>query len=98
MLFAVRWPDGTDSRCYSPSLVVRDHLSVGASYPVAEFVERARTALTIASERVRARYGMTCTSALAQLEAIERTAATMPAGTVTVTAFSAAGEVAPDAR
>jgi uncharacterized repeat protein (TIGR04042 family) len=87
MLFAVRWPDGTESRCYSPSLVISDHLAVGVSYPVAEFVDRSRTALLIASERVRAKYGMVCTSALAQLDAIERTAARMPEGDVTVTAF-----------
>ena len=90
LLFAVRWPDGTEARCYSPSLVIRDHLSVGQSYPVDDFVSRARTALLIASDRVRAKYGMACTSALAQLDAIERTAARFPAGQVTVLGFSSA--------
>src|SRR3974390_535140 len=51
MHFLVRWPDGHDQRCYSPSLVVREHLEVGRSYEVAGFVERSRTLLTIASER-----------------------------------------------
>ena len=94
LLFAVRWPDGTAQRCYSPSLVIRDHLAVGRSYPVADFVGRARTALLIASERVRAKYGMACTSALAQLDQIERTAARFPAGSVTVTAFFEASDEA----
>ena len=30
MHFLVRWPDGKEQRCYSPSLIVRDHLEVGA--------------------------------------------------------------------
>jgi uncharacterized repeat protein (TIGR04042 family) len=29
MHFVVRWPDGAEMRCYSPSLVVREHLEVG---------------------------------------------------------------------
>ena len=32
MHFVVRWPDGDQSRCYSPSLVVRDYLEVGRTY------------------------------------------------------------------
>lgn len=71
MYFLVSWPDGTRERCYSPSLVVREHLAVGESYPVADFVERCRTALGIASERVRERYGFPCRLALGQLDRIE---------------------------
>lgn len=63
MHFAVRWPDGSEASYYSPSLVVHDHLEVGGTYPVAEFVDRADRALDIASERVRARFGFACTSA-----------------------------------
>lgn len=70
MTFDVRWPDGTATACYSPSLVMWDHLEVGATYPVAEFVRRTGQALDEASERVRARYGMGCTSASAQQEEI----------------------------
>ncbi|NIZ89679.1 MSMEG_0570 family nitrogen starvation response protein [Kineococcus rubinsiae] len=76
MTFTVRWPDASVQHCYSPSLVVHDHLDVGAEYPVSEFLARAATALTTASERVRARYGMTCTSALAQLDDLTARAAT----------------------
>ena len=91
MTFTVRWPDGTVSHCYSPSLVVRDHLAVGQSYPVADFADRARTALTIASDRVRAKFGFACTSAAAQLDEIERAAARFasdPAARVSVVAFA----------
>ncbi len=91
MTFTVRWPDDRVSHCYSPSLVVKEHLTVGQSYPVADFVDRARTALTIASDRVRAKYGFACTSAAAQLDEIERTAAGFAddaAAAVVVVAFS----------
>ncbi|MEW9265123.1 MSMEG_0570 family nitrogen starvation response protein [Kineococcus endophyticus] len=68
MTFTVRWPDDTVQQCYSPSLVVHDHLSAGESYSVEEFTTRCRTALTEASDRVRARYGMGCSAAVAQLQ------------------------------
>jgi uncharacterized repeat protein (TIGR04042 family) len=74
MLFTVRWPDKSVSECYSPSLVIKDYMEVGCSYPVAEFVERSRTALNIASDRVREKYGFACSSAMDQLLKIESTA------------------------
>ena len=88
MNFRVRWPDGREMDCYSPSLVVREHLAVGASYPLPEFTRRTREALAIASERVRAKYGFACSKALDQLAAIEAEAATFGgAGRVQVLAF-----------
>lgn len=71
MLFDIAWPDGTTERCYSPSLVIKDHFSPGASYALDDFLARSRAALTEASERVRARYGFPCSRALGQLAAIE---------------------------
>jgi uncharacterized repeat protein (TIGR04042 family) len=71
MRFVVRWPDDTTTSCYSPSLVVRELLDVGATYPLGEFVARAGEALTIASERVREKYGSPCSRALFQLREIE---------------------------
>ena len=32
MTFTVRWPDGRVEDCYSPSLVVHDHLQPGRRY------------------------------------------------------------------
>jgi uncharacterized repeat protein (TIGR04042 family) len=88
MHFVVRWPDGVESRCYSPSLVVREHLEVGQVYPLADFVARSRTMLNIGSERVRAKYGYACSGALDQLAAIEERAAEFEAtAPVTVVAF-----------
>jgi uncharacterized repeat protein (TIGR04042 family) len=74
MHFHIRWPDGRQTRCYSPSLVVRDYFDVGTSYPLAEFLARCRAALAIASARVEAKFGRPCTRALGQLAIIETTA------------------------
>jgi uncharacterized repeat protein (TIGR04042 family) len=74
MRFRIRWPDGTPETCYSPSLVIKDYFSVGADYPLADFLERSRTALAIASDRVKAKYGAPCRRALAQLARIETAA------------------------
>ena len=75
MRFVIRWPDGRQESCYSPSLVVRDYFREGESYGLNDFLSRARTALTIASERVRERYGHSCSLALGQLQRIEASAA-----------------------
>jgi uncharacterized repeat protein (TIGR04042 family) len=74
MRFLIRWPDGTVEACYSPSLVVKDYFVPGETYPLADFLDRSRAALTIASDRVKAKYGYYCTSAMDQLERIETTA------------------------
>lgn len=76
MTFTVRWPDGTVVDCYSPSLVMHDHLVVGASYPVADFVAKTTEALDLASLRVKAKFGFECTSAMQQKSEIAETAAT----------------------
>ena len=75
MTFDIRWPDDAAESCYSPSLVVREHLAVGASYPLGEFLARCRTALGIASDRVQAKYGVPCARAHTQLQRIEARAA-----------------------
>ncbi len=74
MRFVIRWPDGRRESCYSPSLVIKDFLREGESYPVPDFVERSRKALQIASERVQAKHGRACSLALGQLARIEATA------------------------
>ncbi len=88
MLFDIVWPDGTSARCYSPSLVVKEHLQPDTRYGLHDFVARAGTALDIASARVQAKFGMPCTRAIAQKAAIERTAAGFAAdSTVIVRGF-----------
>ncbi len=72
--FTVRWPDGSLERCYSPSRSVKEYLAPGQSYPLTDFLDRTTSALELASERVRYRYGFACSSAAQQLEAIERRA------------------------
>jgi uncharacterized repeat protein (TIGR04042 family) len=97
MHFIVRWPDGGEMRCYSPSLIVREYLQVGGRYPVAEFVARSRTMLNIASERVKAKYGYYCTAAMEQLAVIEAQAEAVAAAAafVTVVGFELPGDTPP---
>jgi len=90
MRFLIRWPDGRAESCYSPSLVVKDYLVPGETYPLPDFIERSRAMLNIASERVRAKYGFACSSAMDQLARIETAAAAfshLPDAHVTVEAF-----------
>lgn len=88
MTFTVRWPDGATEECYSPSLVMHDYLNDAAAYPLADFMSRAVTALTQASERVKAKYGMYCTSAAAQIDAMQQSSRRYPNGDVTVVAMT----------
>ncbi|MGZ5051931.1 MAG: MSMEG_0570 family nitrogen starvation response protein [Methylobacter sp.] len=71
MRFRVRWPDQSESVCYSPSQIIKDFFEAGRDYPLYEFIERSREALSIASERVRQKYGYACSSAMDQLTKIE---------------------------
>jgi uncharacterized repeat protein (TIGR04042 family) len=90
MRFTVRWPDGVAEDCYSPSLVVKDHLGVGETYALGEFRDRAQAALRTASERVAAKYGFPCRLALGQLARIEAACdrfSDTPDAAVTVEAF-----------
>lgn len=88
MRFHVRWPDGRREACYSPSLVVKDYLDPGETYALDDFLAKTRTALTIASERVREKYGFACSAAMDQLARIEGTAKTQDRdGRVLVEAF-----------
>jgi uncharacterized repeat protein (TIGR04042 family) len=75
MTFDVRWPDGRVQACYSPSLVIHDHLETGVDYTIDDFMARVSTALNIAAERVKAKYGFYCSSAMRTLDAVEFIAA-----------------------
>ncbi|OJF93781.1 MSMEG_0570 family nitrogen starvation response protein [Pararhizobium antarcticum] len=74
MRFVITWPDGEQETCYSPSLIIRDFFTEGERYTVSDFVDRSRKALTIASDRVEAKYGFACSSANDQLARIESAA------------------------
>jgi uncharacterized repeat protein (TIGR04042 family) len=88
--FTVRWPDDSVTDCYSPSTVIHDYLQAGERYPLDDFMQRSRTALHLASERVRLKYGYACSSAMDQLERLEARALTYqsdPAAAVTLVAL-----------
>ncbi|MEG3437987.1 MSMEG_0570 family nitrogen starvation response protein [Pannus brasiliensis CCIBt3594] len=73
--FQIRWPDGTEEICYSPSLVVKRYLESEVEYELADFLERSRAALREGSDRVKAKFGYPCGLASAQLQSLETTAA-----------------------
>ena len=85
--FQVQWPDGTQETCYSPSLVVKKYFEAGQQYELDEFTQRSQEALTIASDRVKAKFGFPCSLALGQLDSImskAQSCATLEAKTVKV--------------
>ena len=69
--FNVIWPDGDKVTYYSPSTIVREHLTAGSEYSQREFDERIQAALNAASERVYQRFGYYCTAASGELERIQ---------------------------
>jgi uncharacterized repeat protein (TIGR04042 family) len=75
MHYRVRWPDASESSCYSPSLVIKDYFEIGTSYALPEFLQRIREATQIASDRVAAKFGYACSRASDQLVTIETQAA-----------------------
>jgi len=83
----LQWPDGSRESVYSPSTVVEDVFTAGATYPLAEFVALSRQAMTEASDRVQARYGFPCSRAAATLASIESAAARFGGGEVRVAGF-----------
>lgn len=72
--FTVSWPDGAPEVCYSPSTILRQHLTPGA-YPMTEFMAKVRAGLTAASRRVEQTHGFPCSMAAGQLRALEDRAA-----------------------
>ena len=90
MIFHIAWPDGSTEPCYSPSLVIKEYLAIGETYAMPDFLQRSRTALTIASDRVKEKYGFACSRAMGQLSRLESAAGRFDAttmGGVTVTSF-----------
>ncbi len=75
MHYTIRWPDASESVCYSPSLVIQDFFSPGEDYALGDFLRRVREATGIANERVHAKFGFTCSRAGDQLTRIEQQAA-----------------------
>ncbi|GGO85331.1 hypothetical protein GCM10011348_33610 [Marinobacterium nitratireducens] len=73
--FSVRWPDGSEDNCYSPSTVVREHFKAGDRLPLSEFIAKAEVALDAASNRVEQKFGYFCSSAMDQLSVIKAKAA-----------------------
>ncbi|HET9073854.1 MAG TPA: MSMEG_0569 family flavin-dependent oxidoreductase [Solirubrobacteraceae bacterium] len=67
----IRWADGTVQDGESPSRVIERHITSGALYPRDELRRRLADGLAAASDRVRERFGMACTQAMAQSQEFE---------------------------
>ncbi len=65
--YRLKWPDGSESTSYSPSLVIQDFLHEGTDYPVDDFLRRLREATAIANDRVQAKFGFVCSRVNDQL-------------------------------
>jgi len=74
MYFRVKWPNSVETDHYSPSMVIKDYFTLDQELEVSEFLDRIRTALKIASDRVKAKYGFACSRASASLAEIESAA------------------------
>mgnify|MGYP002777153223 FL=1 len=68
--FQIQWPDHSQEVCYSPSLIVKEYFTPNQDYDLDDFVQRSQTALTIASDRVKAKYGRPCGLALGQIQTL----------------------------
>jgi uncharacterized repeat protein (TIGR04042 family) len=72
--FDIRWPNGKEQSCYSPSSVVSEFFQAESDYPLAEFMSLSESALSQASERVKLKFGYYCSSAADQLKQLQQTA------------------------
>ena len=69
--FTVKWPNGQQDDFYSPSTIVYEYFKKGQQWQAQDFLNQAEIALHAASERVRARYGFACSSAMDTLNRIQ---------------------------
>jgi uncharacterized repeat protein (TIGR04042 family) len=89
--FTIRWPNGKEAAGYSPSTVIYDHLQEGASYPLADFLERIEGGLNNASERVKQVKGFYCSSAMDTLNSLKGQAMRQEDGAVQVISMRTEG-------
>lgn len=90
LTFRIRWPNGDEEACYSPSSIIRNFFQEGEAYPLDEFVDLIEKAFEAASERVRAVHGYPCSRAASQLATLKTRSnafETYPDATVTFLRF-----------
>ena len=69
--FKVKWPNGQEQDCYSPSSVVSDYFTENTEYTLQDFISLSEKALNEASERVKLKFGFYCSSAADQLSQLK---------------------------
>ena len=78
--FEIEWPNGEVMECYSPSTIVLQYLQLGDTFTIDELIAVSRTALNMAGERVKERFGFECAAAAEQRDKILRNAACFGSG------------------
>jgi len=68
----VKWPDEHLQNIYSPSTVIHEYFQAGQIMSVDEFLEKSTAALKHASDKVEAKFGFACTSAMASIDAVHK--------------------------
>ena len=66
----IEWPDRTIDHVYSPSSVIRKYFKSEEYLSIEMFSATCTKALNEASERVRQKFGITCTAAKAESQRI----------------------------
>ncbi len=66
----IEWPDQETDQVYSPSSIIEDYFTVGATLCIDEFAKACNESLNEANGRVRQKFGFACTSAQAELHRI----------------------------
>ena len=81
MHFRIRWPDGVEANCYSPSTVVGEFFAPGDELCRSTISSRARARRWASARNACAqKYGFACSAAMDQLARIEEDAETVQRG------------------
>ena len=72
--FSVEWPNGEKNTYYSPSTIIHQYFEVGQKLNIEDFVKQSQEALSHASKRVEAKYGVACSAAQDQIVKITQKA------------------------
>ena len=67
----IEWPGNKKDVVYSPSSIIYEHFKKGEAFSVDMFEKKVTEALTQASQRVLAKFGYECTSAMGEIMRIQ---------------------------
>ncbi len=68
----IEWPNEETDEVYSPSSVIKEYFKPGETLTIEDFLNKCNQSLSLASERVRVKFGYACTSAISETERINK--------------------------